>query len=48
MATIMSPDGGPEVINARRTESLDAPSILKLATPSTDALFCRVNVVNIM
>ena len=48
MTTVMSPDGAPEVINARRTESLDAPSILKLSTPSTEALFGRVNVVNIM
>ncbi len=48
MANIQSPDGSSEVINARRTESLDAPSILKLVQPATEALFGRVNVVNLM
>ncbi len=48
MTTITSPDGFPEVINARRTESLDAPAILKLVQPATEALFGRVNVVNLM
>ncbi|EDO37268.1 predicted protein [Nematostella vectensis] len=38
----------PEVIQARRTESLDAPDILKLVTATTDKLFGRVNVVNII
>ncbi len=48
MTTLQSSDGSPEVINARRTESLDAPNILKLVEPSTEAVFGRVNVVNIM
>lgn len=48
MTTLTSADGAPEVINARRTESLDAPSILKLVQPATEALFGRVNVVNVM
>jgi hypothetical protein len=38
----------PEVIQARRTESLDAPEILKLVSGGTEKLFGRVNVVNIM
>lgn len=38
----------PEIINARRTESLDAPAILKLVQPNTESLFGRVNVVNLM
>lgn len=37
-----------EVIQARRTESLDAPEIIKLITPPTEKLFGRVNIVNIM
>ncbi|KAL9958773.1 hypothetical protein ACROYT_G035833 [Oculina patagonica] len=38
----------PEVIQARRTESLDAPEILKLVSATTEKLFGRVNVVNII
>ena len=38
----------PEVIQARRTESLDAPEILKLVSATTEKLFGRVDVVNIM
>ena len=37
-----------EVITARRTESLDAASISKLVNSGTDALFGRINVVNLM
>lgn len=37
-----------EVITARRTESIDAPHILKLVKPWTEKLFGRVNIVNIM
>ncbi|XP_074649430.1 cilia- and flagella-associated protein 61-like [Tubulanus polymorphus] len=48
MTTIYSPSGPTEVINARRTESLDAPDIQKLITPSTELLFGRVNVVNVI
>ena len=49
MTTVKDSAGGPsEVINARRTESLDAPAILKLVQPSTEELFGRVNVVNLM
>ncbi|XP_076099520.1 cilia- and flagella-associated protein 61-like isoform X2 [Mytilus galloprovincialis] len=48
MATITPVDGPPEVVNARRTESLDAPHIIKLVNSSTDQLFGRVNVVNLI
>jgi hypothetical protein len=48
MATITPVDGPPEVVNARRTESLDAPHIIKLVSDSTNQLFGRVNVVNLM
>lgn len=37
-----------EMISARRTESIDAPNISKLATPLTEFLFGRVNVINLM
>jgi len=36
------------LISARRTESVDAPYIMCLVTSSTDALFGRTNVVNLM
>lgn len=50
MATPVSHEGEPEseVITARRTESLDAPHILKLVDTWTEKLFGRVNVVNII
>lgn len=49
MATTISPEyGPPQVVNARRTESLDAPHIMKLVQDSTNNLFGRVNVVNLM
>lgn len=49
MATTIAPEGvPPEVVNARRTESIDAPHILGLVEESTNSLFGRVNVVNIM
>ncbi|XP_052270971.1 cilia- and flagella-associated protein 61-like [Dreissena polymorpha] len=49
MATTIAPEGVPvEVVNARRTESIDAPHIQALADQSTDALFGRVNVVNVI
>ncbi|XP_077999640.1 cilia- and flagella-associated protein 61-like [Glandiceps talaboti] len=48
MTTLMSSDGPAEVINARRTESLDAPNILKLVSPSTEQLFGLVNVVHLI
>ncbi|GFR98697.1 cilia- and flagella-associated protein 61-like [Elysia marginata] len=50
MATPVSQEGEPEseVITARRTESLDAPHILKLVDSWTEKLFGRVNVVNII
>lgn len=48
MATIAPKDGPPEVVNARRTESLDAPHILNLVQDSTKTLFGRVNVVDVM
>jgi len=38
----------PRLISARRTESVDAPNIMCLVTPNTDALFGRTNVVNLM
>ncbi|OWF50418.1 cilia- and flagella-associated protein 61-like isoform X2 [Mizuhopecten yessoensis] len=46
--TILPMDGPPEVVNARRTESLDAPHIIKLVKENTDALFGRVNIVNLI
>lgn len=48
MATIAPADGSPEVVNARRTESLDAPHIVKLVNDSTNQLFGRVNVVDLI
>lgn len=49
MATAIAPEGvPPELVNARRTESIDAPQILSLVADSTNALFGRVNVVNII
>lgn len=48
MAKVESQDGASVVINARRTESLDAPYILQLAQPWTEKLFGRVNIVNVM
>ena len=48
MTTASSTDGTAEVINARRTESIDAPHISNLVTEQTDELFGRVNIVNIM
>lgn len=48
MATPASQDADAEVITARRTESLDAPHIIKLVEPWTEKLFGRVNVVNVM
>lgn len=48
MATIAPKDGPPEVVNARRTESLDAPHILNLVQDSTKTLFGRVNVVDVI
>jgi len=36
------------LISARRTESVDAPNIMCLITPTTEALFGRTNVVNLM
>ncbi|KAK3093002.1 hypothetical protein FSP39_009876 [Pinctada imbricata] len=49
MATTIFPkDGPPEAVTARRTESLDAPHILKLVQESTNSLFGRVNIVNII
>ncbi|KAL4238233.1 Cilia and flagella associated protein 61 [Mactra antiquata] len=49
MATTIAPEGAPpEVVNARRTESIDAPHILSLVDESTNSIFGRVNVVNII
>ncbi|XP_012942608.1 cilia- and flagella-associated protein 61 [Aplysia californica] len=48
MATPISQDGEAEVITARRTESLDAPHIIKLVEPWTEKLFGRVNIVNVI
>ncbi|XP_025103771.1 cilia- and flagella-associated protein 61-like isoform X2 [Pomacea canaliculata] len=48
MAKVESQDGASVVINARRTESLDAPYILQLAQPWTEKLFGRVNIVNVI
>lgn len=48
MTTLQTEDGQGEVINARRTESLDAPHILRLIQPWTEQLFGRVNIVDII
>ena len=48
MTTLAIEGGTSEVINARRTESLDAPHILELVQPWTEQLFGRVNVVDVM
>lgn len=48
MTAVKATDGVSEVISARRTESIDAPAIIKLVQPSTEQLFGRVNVVNLM
>jgi hypothetical protein len=48
MTTLATENGATEVINARRTESLDAPHIIQLRQDWTDELFGRVNIVNIM
>ncbi|KAK7506894.1 hypothetical protein BaRGS_00001745 [Batillaria attramentaria] len=48
MTTIETEAGAAEVINARRTESLDAPHILKLVQPWTEQLFGRINIVNVI
>ncbi|XP_041351130.1 cilia- and flagella-associated protein 61-like isoform X2 [Gigantopelta aegis] len=48
METASTTDGTAEVINARRTESIDAPHINNLVTEQTDELFGRVNIVNII
>ena len=37
-----------EVIIARRTESIDAPHIQKLVQPTTEIMFGKVNVNNLM
>ncbi|XP_033104010.1 cilia- and flagella-associated protein 61-like [Anneissia japonica] len=47
-AVLMSANGPTEVINARRTESLDAANIIKLVSPSTEQLFGRVNIVHLI
>ena len=50
--TILSPTEGGSLIeipvSARRTESLDAPEIMKLVEEDTGKLFGRVNVVHMM
>ncbi|XP_071962157.1 cilia- and flagella-associated protein 61-like [Antedon mediterranea] len=47
-AVLKSANGSGEVINARRTESLDAANIIKLVSPSTEQLFGRVNIVHLI
>lgn len=37
-----------EIIIARRTESIDAPHIMKLAHPRTEELFGRININNLL
>ncbi|MGH0137710.1 UNVERIFIED_CONTAM: hypothetical protein FKN15_036573 [Acipenser sinensis] len=48
MRTITSSGGVAEVINARRTESLDAREIINLIQPSTRIVFGRVNVIYLL
>ncbi|XP_043552797.1 cilia- and flagella-associated protein 61 [Chiloscyllium plagiosum] len=44
MTTIYASGGGSLVINVRRSESQDAHQIVKLFTPSTTAMFGRINI----
>ncbi|XP_041062031.1 cilia- and flagella-associated protein 61 [Carcharodon carcharias] len=48
MTTIYAAGGGNPVINVRRSESRDAPQIMKLLTPSTTAMFGRINVIYLL
>ncbi|XP_033873801.3 cilia- and flagella-associated protein 61 [Acipenser ruthenus] len=48
MRTITSSGGVAEVINARRTESLDAQEIINLIQSSTRIVFGRVNVIYLL
>ncbi|BFZ07341.1 hypothetical protein BsWGS_10380 [Bradybaena similaris] len=48
MASAQKTASEAEFITARRTESLDAPHILKLQQPWTEKLFGRTNIVNII
>lgn len=48
MTTIASSHGPTEVINARRTESLDAPAILDLVSNHTVEQFGHVNIVHLI
>ncbi|XP_076819152.1 cilia- and flagella-associated protein 61-like isoform X1 [Clavelina lepadiformis] len=48
MTTVASSHGPTEVINARRTESVDAPAILQLIAQRTHAQFGRVNIVHLI
>uniref|UniRef100_UPI00398F1531 cilia- and flagella-associated protein 61 n=1 Tax=Pristiophorus japonicus TaxID=55135 RepID=UPI00398F1531 len=48
MTTIYAAGGGSRVINVRRTESRDAHQIMQLFTPSTNTMFGRINVLNLL
>ncbi|XP_048456872.1 cilia- and flagella-associated protein 61 [Rhincodon typus] len=48
MTTIYASGGGSLVINVRRSESQDAHQIMKLFTPSTTAMFGRINIIYLL
>lgn len=48
MTAIASSQGPTEVINARRTESMDAPAILDLISERTQEQFGQVNIVHLI
>ncbi|XP_078086620.1 cilia- and flagella-associated protein 61 [Mustelus asterias] len=48
MTTIYASGGGSLVIKVRRSESQDAPHIMELFSPSTTAMFGRINVIYLL
>ncbi|XP_072543047.1 cilia- and flagella-associated protein 61 isoform X2 [Salminus brasiliensis] len=48
MKTITSPSGEVETVTVRRTESSDAEQICELVSPTTAAVFGRVNVIYLL
>ncbi|XP_078261715.1 cilia- and flagella-associated protein 61 [Rhinoraja longicauda] len=48
MTSIYSTSGGSIAINVRRSESRDAPQIMKLFTESTDEMFGRINILYLL